>query len=405
MQTISCLLIYPNPDSALNSTAGALLQEDYEAFARQAKLMSSIHAPVPTDMKTSVTEAKLRGEDAGAVIHEQQDDIRSSRSRKGTRVQSVTMKKNPSSEQDLNLTGRGASSRLTPQPRVTSTCSDTSDNENDENEDGENMPSKENDPSLSPSPVKMTPPSPRKNALGKRPLSVLPMPLEHGPSTAMPTSAHTPMDTDFPEEEEYDMTASEKNVAANNNNKNNTYYEPHEEDQQQPQRKSPKLSVLNRGTNSSGRIRDDISANGGAESASASTSASAITTEEDADAIGIFEDAPPAPSRHPRLHRRAASGDGKENNRSGRPKGSTAKSNRRVQSGVHTTASLYPPTLAPSASASASAPTSAATSASASPAMAPSTVKGTARSKSATGTRKVSSSSSKQKPRIGIRRL
>lgn len=380
----------------MNSTAGALLQEDYEAFARQAKLMSSIHAPVPTNMKNSVTEAKLKGEDAGAVIQEQQDDSRSSQSRKGTGVQSVTMKKKPNNEQDTNPNGRGAASRLTPQPHGTSTYSDTSDNENDENEDGENMPSKENDPSLSPSPVKMAPPSPRKNALGKRPLSVLTMPLEHGLSTTMPTSAHTPMDTDFPEEEEYDMTASEKNIAANNTYYQEPYQEPYQEDQQHPQRKSPKLSVLNRGTNSSGRIRDDTGAN-----TSASASASASTTEEDVDSIGIFEDAPPVPSRHHRLHRRTASGGGKENNRSG-PKGNTTKSNRRIHPGVQTT-SLYPPTLATSASASA--PTSTATSASASPAIAPSTVKGTARSKSATGARKASSSSSRQKPRIGIRRL
>lgn len=212
------------------------------------------------------------------------------------------------------------------------------------------------------------------------------------------------MDTDFPEEEEYDMTASEKNIAANssNNSNNNIIYpeeEGEDEDHQQPQRKSPKLSVLDRGTNSSGRIRDDTT----------------TAAEEDVDnTIGIFEDAPPAPSRHTRLHRRAASGDGKENNRSG-PKGSTTKSNRRVHAGATSgglqptaaTNSLYPPSLAApsaSASASASAPTSAATSASGSPALTPSSVKTTARSKSANGTRKVSSSS-KQKPRIGIRRL
>jgi ubiquitin-conjugating enzyme E2 S len=63
LQTISCLLINPNPDSALNAAAGQLLQEDYEAFARQAKLMASIHAPVPKDLKDAVLEAKRRGED------------------------------------------------------------------------------------------------------------------------------------------------------------------------------------------------------------------------------------------------------------------------------------------------------------------------------------------------------
>lgn len=61
--TISCLLIQPNPDSALNATAGSLIQEDYEAFAKQAKLMTSIHAPIPSTLSVAVREAKRRGED------------------------------------------------------------------------------------------------------------------------------------------------------------------------------------------------------------------------------------------------------------------------------------------------------------------------------------------------------
>lgn len=61
--TISCLLIQPNPDSALNAAAGSLIQEDYEAFSRQAKLMTKIHAPIPTHLVTAVQEAKRRGED------------------------------------------------------------------------------------------------------------------------------------------------------------------------------------------------------------------------------------------------------------------------------------------------------------------------------------------------------
>jgi ubiquitin-conjugating enzyme E2 S len=62
--TISCLLIQPNPDSALNAAAGALIQEDYEAFSTQAQLMTRIHAPIPKHMLAAVQEAKRRGEDA-----------------------------------------------------------------------------------------------------------------------------------------------------------------------------------------------------------------------------------------------------------------------------------------------------------------------------------------------------
>lgn len=61
--TISCLLIQPNPDSALNSAAGALIQEDYNAFSTQAKLMTSIHAPIPKHLADAVRGAKRRGEE------------------------------------------------------------------------------------------------------------------------------------------------------------------------------------------------------------------------------------------------------------------------------------------------------------------------------------------------------
>jgi len=65
--TISCLLIQPNPDSALNASAGALIQEDYEAFSTQAKLMTRIHAPIPSALLSAVRDAKKRGEDPDAI--------------------------------------------------------------------------------------------------------------------------------------------------------------------------------------------------------------------------------------------------------------------------------------------------------------------------------------------------
>lgn len=63
--TISCLLIQPNPASALNAEAGALLQEDWEAFCRRARLMTGIHAQVPRELRQSVEEARARGEEKG----------------------------------------------------------------------------------------------------------------------------------------------------------------------------------------------------------------------------------------------------------------------------------------------------------------------------------------------------
>lgn len=42
--TVKCLLIHPNPESALNEDAGKLLLEQYEAFCSRAKMMTEIYA-------------------------------------------------------------------------------------------------------------------------------------------------------------------------------------------------------------------------------------------------------------------------------------------------------------------------------------------------------------------------
>jgi ubiquitin-conjugating enzyme E2 S len=50
--TVKCLLIYPNPESALNEEAGRLLLEQYEEYSRHAKMMTEIHAkPVKVTSK------------------------------------------------------------------------------------------------------------------------------------------------------------------------------------------------------------------------------------------------------------------------------------------------------------------------------------------------------------------
>lgn len=56
--TVKCLLIYPNPESALDEEAGKLLLEDYQAYASRAKLITSVHAtprtrPVEFDTPTA----------------------------------------------------------------------------------------------------------------------------------------------------------------------------------------------------------------------------------------------------------------------------------------------------------------------------------------------------------------
>merc|ERR1719325_223874 len=44
--TIKCLLIVPNPESALNEEAGKLLLEQYDTYFNRAKLYTEIHAAV-----------------------------------------------------------------------------------------------------------------------------------------------------------------------------------------------------------------------------------------------------------------------------------------------------------------------------------------------------------------------
>lgn len=61
--TISCLLIQPNPASALNEAAGKLASEDWDGFCRRAKLMTQIHAGIPESMAKEVKEAQMRGEE------------------------------------------------------------------------------------------------------------------------------------------------------------------------------------------------------------------------------------------------------------------------------------------------------------------------------------------------------
>jgi len=58
--TIRCLLVYPNPTSALNEAAGKLLLDDYEGFARHARLMTEVHASVPEELKKDAEETRLR---------------------------------------------------------------------------------------------------------------------------------------------------------------------------------------------------------------------------------------------------------------------------------------------------------------------------------------------------------
>lgn len=60
---IKCLLIEPNPASALNEDAGKLLLDDYQEFFQRATLMTEIHAkPQPSSPGLIAKKAKIRKE-------------------------------------------------------------------------------------------------------------------------------------------------------------------------------------------------------------------------------------------------------------------------------------------------------------------------------------------------------
>lgn len=157
--TIYCLLIQPNPDSALNATAGHLLQDDYDSFARQARLMTSIHATIPSAMKSEVLAAKKRGETAGTAGTAIGEDVEQSPTAKGKSASSSS----------------STVKRKLPEPIIGIQSAPNSPHQALEGEDpasedeDDESASKENDPLLSPSPVL------RRPALAKRPLSDLPI--------------------------------------------------------------------------------------------------------------------------------------------------------------------------------------------------------------------------------------
>ncbi len=67
-QTIKCLLIAPNPESALNEEAGKLLLEAYEDYARHAKLWTGIHAKKELSSLKAATSSKTASSTSSASI-------------------------------------------------------------------------------------------------------------------------------------------------------------------------------------------------------------------------------------------------------------------------------------------------------------------------------------------------
>lgn len=63
LMVIRCLLIEPGPDSALNEEAAVLMQEDFDAYSKRARLMTKVHATISEDMAPA---EDLAGGEVGA---------------------------------------------------------------------------------------------------------------------------------------------------------------------------------------------------------------------------------------------------------------------------------------------------------------------------------------------------
>eukprot|EP01064_Diplonema_japonicum_P029928 TRINITY_DN4960_c0_g2_i1.p1 TRINITY_DN4960_c0_g2~~TRINITY_DN4960_c0_g2_i1.p1 ORF type:complete len:194 (+),score=35.24 TRINITY_DN4960_c0_g2_i1:47-628(+) len=65
---VRCLLVEPNPESALNEEAGKLLLEHYPEYCKRAALLTSIHAkPASSKENISKADVTLKDEKKAAV--------------------------------------------------------------------------------------------------------------------------------------------------------------------------------------------------------------------------------------------------------------------------------------------------------------------------------------------------
>jgi ubiquitin-conjugating enzyme E2 S len=113
--TISCLLIQPNPASALNEEAGKLANEDWDGFCRRAKLMTEIHAAIPANLAKEVKEAQMRGEEKEVQpVHKEQPEVRGKGKErvKITPVAPAKSQRAPLVEDEENTRRRGRTAEL-----------------------------------------------------------------------------------------------------------------------------------------------------------------------------------------------------------------------------------------------------------------------------------------------------
>lgn len=113
--TISCLLIQPNPASALNEAAGKLAFEDWDTYCRRAKLMTEIHAAVPSSMAEAVQEAQMRGEDRLAAPEVSRPQVKG-KGKECVKLVPVSSKSQRLAEDEENTRRRGETQELDSDP-------------------------------------------------------------------------------------------------------------------------------------------------------------------------------------------------------------------------------------------------------------------------------------------------
>ena len=67
LTVIRCLLIEPNPESALNEEAGRLLLEDYAEYVKKARMYAGVHAMALRNMDSANLNMASQGSSASAA--------------------------------------------------------------------------------------------------------------------------------------------------------------------------------------------------------------------------------------------------------------------------------------------------------------------------------------------------
>ena len=93
LMVVRCLLIEPNPESALNEEAGRLFMEDYESYSQRARLLTSIHAIKEPEAGTSASPVELSDGDAGTKSSGAPTNSKSSGKEDGAAAEKKKMEK------------------------------------------------------------------------------------------------------------------------------------------------------------------------------------------------------------------------------------------------------------------------------------------------------------------------